>query len=356
MTTNKTPATLATAKHGGCVQLGTPGSRWAASGEPDPHGTRYDCERAALVMGDLTDDELANAVFMHGNERQTMADLVGGATPAIGYLTAAKDRIRWLSRALAAAESLSAQPSPGGQGEAHIPLATPGKGEWSQGWNACRDAMLRGEGEALAARQPETDEQYADEQALIDHLDSLMDDGGQGGEKWEPAQAAIAGIIAARQPVGELTDTEIDARLNTLYRALVASGQHNGGMSGVAWDRAVFRMASGQPAQAVDLGTGVKAIAAERERQLQAEGFTRDSDRQYQRGELAKAATAYVQLAAMDLAAGGTRDHIAWHGPAAVWPWAPEWWKPVDARRDLVRAGALIAAQIDLIDSQAVGK
>ncbi|MEX0180064.1 MULTISPECIES: hypothetical protein [unclassified Stenotrophomonas] len=107
--------TLATVKHGGCVQLGTPGSRWAASGEPDPHGTRYDCERAALVMGDLTDDELANAVFMHGNERQTMADLVGGATPAIAYLTAAKDRIRWLSRALAAAESLSAQPSPGGQ-------------------------------------------------------------------------------------------------------------------------------------------------------------------------------------------------------------------------------------------------
>ncbi|WP_088100311.1 hypothetical protein [Xanthomonas retroflexus] len=117
MTTDKTPATLATVKHGGCVRLGTPGSRWAASGEPDPNGTRYDCERAALVMGDLTDDELANAVFMHGNERQTMADLVGGATPAIAYLTAAKDRIRWLSRALAAAESLSAQPSPGGQGE-----------------------------------------------------------------------------------------------------------------------------------------------------------------------------------------------------------------------------------------------
>ena len=105
------------------------------------------------------------------------------------------------------------------------------------------------------------------------------------------------------------------------------------------------------PAQGIDLGEGVKAIAAERERQLQAEGFTRDGDQQYRRGELAKAATAYVQLAALDLEAG-TRDHIAWHGPAAVWPWAPEWWKPVDARRDLVRAGALIAAQIDLIDSQ----
>lgn len=104
--------TLADVQPGGRVRLGTPGARWAVIGEPDPHGTRYDCERAALVMGDLTDDELANAVFMHGNERQTMAELIGGATPAIAYLTAAKDRIRWLSRALAAAESLSAQPSP----------------------------------------------------------------------------------------------------------------------------------------------------------------------------------------------------------------------------------------------------
>ncbi|ENE1253996.1 hypothetical protein ABM187_004237 [Stenotrophomonas maltophilia] len=111
-----TDKTLSDVQPGGRVRLGTPGARWAAIGEPDPHGTRYDCERAALVMGDLTDDELANAVFMHGNERQTMAELIGGATPAIAYLTAAKDRIRWLSRALAAAESLSAQHSPGGQG------------------------------------------------------------------------------------------------------------------------------------------------------------------------------------------------------------------------------------------------
>ncbi|MBN5049463.1 hypothetical protein JY456_03800 [Stenotrophomonas maltophilia] len=107
------------------------------------------------------------------------------------------------------------------------------------------------------------------------------------------------------------------------------------------------------PVEAACLGTGVKAIAAERERQLQEEGFTRESDQQYRRGELARAATAYVQLAAMDLEFG-TRDHIAWHGQGAVWPWAPEWWKPVDARCDLVSAGALIAAQIDLIDSQGV--
>ncbi len=107
------------------------------------------------------------------------------------------------------------------------------------------------------------------------------------------------------------------------------------------------------PVQSVDLGPGVKAIAAERERQLQAEGFTRDGDRQYRRGELAGAATAYAQVAAMDLYCG-TRGYIAGLPPPSIWPWAPEWWKPVDTRRDLVRAGALIAAQIDLIDGKAL--
>lgn len=81
----------------------TPSARWAADGLPDPHAGRYACERAALTLGNLTDDELANAVYLHGNEQPSMADLVAGkALSGIVYLTAAKDRIRWLSRALAA--------------------------------------------------------------------------------------------------------------------------------------------------------------------------------------------------------------------------------------------------------------
>ncbi|MGY0607439.1 hypothetical protein ACVHXL_06330 [Stenotrophomonas sp. FS3] len=120
------------------------------------------------------------------------------------------------------------------------------------------------------------------------------------------------------------------------------------------WQLDALEANAKQPAQAVDLGTGIKAIASERVRQLCIEGFSRDSDEQYREGELARAATAYVQLAAMDLQVG-SRKHIASQEPPFFWPWAQEWWKPVDARRDLVRAGALIAAQIDLIDSQAVG-
>ncbi|MDN7658483.1 hypothetical protein [Burkholderia cenocepacia] len=85
----------------------TPSAKWRVDGEPDPHGTRYDCERAALTLGTLTDDELANAVFMHGNERPPIQDVIAGtAFMPIVYLTAAKERIRWLSRALETARAL----------------------------------------------------------------------------------------------------------------------------------------------------------------------------------------------------------------------------------------------------------
>lgn len=72
----------------------TPAANWRVNGEPDPHGRQYECERAALPYGDHTDDELANAVFLCDHR---------SSLDSIGYLMAAKDRVRWLSRALEAA-------------------------------------------------------------------------------------------------------------------------------------------------------------------------------------------------------------------------------------------------------------
>lgn len=79
---------------GAPAQQGTPAARWRANGEANPHQGQYDCERAQLAHGKLTDDELANAVFMCDHRT---------SFESIGWLTAAKERIRWLSRALAAA-------------------------------------------------------------------------------------------------------------------------------------------------------------------------------------------------------------------------------------------------------------
>ena len=77
-----------------------PSSKWAAAGEPDPHGKAYDCERAELSMGEYTDDELANAVFMHDHRSFDIAATMRGEPGSIVLLTAAKERIRWLSRSL----------------------------------------------------------------------------------------------------------------------------------------------------------------------------------------------------------------------------------------------------------------
>ncbi|KXS55027.1 MAG: hypothetical protein AWU57_623 [Marinobacter sp. T13-3] len=79
--------------------VGTPGAHWRVRGDADPHGDRYNGERADLCQGDMTDDELANTVYLD---------------PNIGNLTAAKERIRWLSRRLADATNTPATPVPEG--------------------------------------------------------------------------------------------------------------------------------------------------------------------------------------------------------------------------------------------------
>jgi hypothetical protein len=81
-------------------QTSTPSSNWKETGAEDPHGSRFDVERGQLVLGHLTDDEMANAVYMHGNAKLTHAQILAGELMPHAYLTGARDRIRWLSRAL----------------------------------------------------------------------------------------------------------------------------------------------------------------------------------------------------------------------------------------------------------------
>lgn len=79
----------------------TPAANWREKGDLDPHGSYYDRERAELPLGDLTDDELVNAVFLYGDTQPSIAEVIAGtAKMPIVYLTAGKERIRWLSRNL----------------------------------------------------------------------------------------------------------------------------------------------------------------------------------------------------------------------------------------------------------------
>lgn len=92
-------------------------------------------------------------------------------------------------------------------------------------------------------------------------------------------------------------------------------------------------------------------VLAERQRQVTAEGWSPKHDDQYKNTELAFAASCYAFHAAAatwDLEDDGIPYDI--HPVPKQWPWDPSWWKPTDARRDLVKAGALILAEIERID------
>nr|WP_254658948.1 ead/Ea22-like family protein [Klebsiella pneumoniae] len=95
-------------------------------------------------------------------------------------------------------------------------------------------------------------------------------------------------------------------------------------------------------------------VLAERQRQVTAEGWSSKHDDQYKNTELAFAASCYAfhaAAASWDLEDDGIPYDS--HPVPKQWPWDPSWWKPTDARRDLVKAGALILAEIERIDRAA---
>ncbi len=87
--------------------------------------------------------------------------------------------------------------------------------------------------------------------------------------------------------------------------------------------------------------SGVELIAAERKRQIEVEGWTADHDDQHFYFEMANASICYINHAANPCEGEGCKRG---------WPWHWRWWKPGTAIRDLVKAGALIAAEIDRLE------
>lgn len=137
--------------------------------------------------------------------------------------------------------------------------------------------------------------------------------------------------------------------------------------------------------------SGVDRIAAERRRQIESEGFDVERDvALYTQGELLLGALCYLRAAwglleskkmategpAMAMQYGDTepqrvgilrgveeseRDPLGYHfgrdenGKLNIpdqWPWSADWWKPSeDEFRNLEKAGALIAAEVDRLET-----
>jgi hypothetical protein len=83
------------------------------------------------------------------------------------------------------------------------------------------------------------------------------------------------------------------------------------------------------------------AIKAERQRQIDVEGWTPEHDDEHADGEMLHAAVMYYQHAK------GEPLAMRKDGAPAGWPWGACWWKPKTAERDLERAGALCLAERD---------
>jgi len=75
--------------------------------------------------------------------------------------------------------------------------------------------------------------------------------------------------------------------------------------------------------------TGIELIAEERQRQIEVEGWTKDHDIEHKTFELSAAAACYIS------------KNIS------------KWWKPSnDPIKNLMKAGALIAAEIDRLNNE----
>ncbi|MDP3853638.1 hypothetical protein [Phenylobacterium sp.] len=88
-------------------------------------------------------------------------------------------------------------------------------------------------------------------------------------------------------------------------------------------------------------------IAAERRRQIEVEGWSPAHDDAHHSGDLSKAASLYAWAAIRP------DNDRRYRGPGFAppsWPWSAQWWKPGSPRRMLVKAAALIVAEIERLD------
>ncbi|WP_238738962.1 hypothetical protein [Pseudomonas putida] len=120
-------------------------------------------------------------------------------------------------------------------------------------------------------------------------------------------------------------------------------------LSGMPYADATMRcdlnLAEGGTPDLNNARTAALRVLEERLRQIDGEGYTAERDDQYTRGQLADAAGAYAFWAYTC-----NMDHYEVTTIPPSWPWQPEHWKPTNQRQMLVRAGALILAEIARLD------
>jgi hypothetical protein len=159
-------------------------------------------------------------------------------------------------------------------------------------------------------------------------------------EREEDGQYFASWTAANEGGSGEYSATPIGALAHMLCTLLLVEEDRIHAGEG----RKYSKVAAAAPAPETGPRSGIERIAAERQRQIEKEGWTPQHDDDHDDNEMLMAAYTYIQRA---WAGPNVRMKI----PPSSWPWGDAWWKPSnDPIRNLEKAGALIAAEIDRLD------
>lgn len=124
------------------------------------------------------------------------------------------------------------------------------------------------------------------------------------------------------------TGLRSEAEILAVLRAHI--GIEDGAVVGL--DEAARALVAEQPPHILILAE----VAAERQRQLDVEGWTTAHDDRYAHPELVAAGLSYLDPK------NQTRTR-----PPHAWPWDREWWKPKGYRRNFIRGMALLVANME---------
>jgi hypothetical protein len=97
-------------------------------------------------------------------------------------------------------------------------------------------------------------------------------------------------------------------------------------------------------------------VIAERKRQVEAEGWTPEHDDEHDDCEMARAAACYAYGRIIQGQTIKGPPFSATINHWSLWPWDLKWWKPRDQRQNLVRAAALLLAEIERLDRKEARK
>lgn len=113
--------------------------------------------------------------------------------------------------------------------------------------------------------------------------------------------------------------------------------------------------------------TGIELIAEERQRQIEVEGYSKEHDSQHNVSEFISAARTYIDAAMLTTKSeeigNSSEASMSWHKHNEPfewkylklgWPWEEASFKPTTSLKDLIKAGALIAAAIDRLESTSI--